>query len=326
MDDTFIAQTPNAIRAPRLDLASLEREKIHHLLVELAEDGAGMPLHVPVLVARGRGDKAVFGIVAALHGNELNGIWVIHRLFRRLDPSKLEGDVVAVVVANVPGFVRRQRGFSDGQDLNRLFPGRAKGTPSQVWAYRLRKRVIVGFDYLLDLHTAGAGRVNSVYARIDSASKPALRMVRALQPHLVVHKPAKDKSLRGWAASRGITAVTLEIGDPQLLQRDLAGDTVRGIRRALRSLGITSGPKKPPQPMPPILTRSSWLYTDRGGLLEILPEVGVRVATGEVVARQRNVFGEMVREYTSPTDGWVLGKSSDPVAQTGTRIVHLGFE
>ena len=31
--------------------------------------------------------------------------------------------VVAVPVANVPGYLAQQRGFSDGTDLNRLMPG-----------------------------------------------------------------------------------------------------------------------------------------------------------------------------------------------------------
>jgi predicted deacylase len=323
MNELFDESEPAHVA--RLDLRSLEGGRIHHLLVEIAEDGAGMPVHAPVLVARGHTAGPTFGLTAALHGNELNGIWVIHRLFRTLDPAKLEGDVVAVVVANMPGFVGRRRAFSDGYDLNRLFPGRASGTPSQVWAHRLQKRLISRFDHLLDLHTAGEGRVNSVYARIDTKSEAALNMAALLQPQLIVHKPARDKSLRGWAATKGITAVTLEIGDPQLLQRDLASGTVRGIRRVLRSLGIMRGKVKT-HPMPPVLKRSSWMYTDRGGILEILPSVGSRIVEGQVVARQRDVFGRLIREYRCPHDAWVIGKSSDPVAQTGTRIVHLGTE
>jgi predicted deacylase len=35
----------------------------------------------------------------------------------------LHGIVVAVPVANVPGYLAQQRGFTDGTDLNRLMPG-----------------------------------------------------------------------------------------------------------------------------------------------------------------------------------------------------------
>lgn len=61
---------------------------------------------------------------AALHGNELNGIPLTHRLvLQEIQCQALHGIVVAVPVANVPGYLAQQRGFSDGTDLNRLMPG-----------------------------------------------------------------------------------------------------------------------------------------------------------------------------------------------------------
>ena len=63
------------------------------------------------------------GMTSSLHGDEVNGVRVIHRLFQtELDPESLHGTVVAVVVANVEGFLAGTRGM-DGQDLNRLMPG-----------------------------------------------------------------------------------------------------------------------------------------------------------------------------------------------------------
>jgi len=65
----------------------------------------------------------VVGMTSSLHGDEVNGVRVIHRLFQtELDPEELHGTVVAVIVANVQGFLAGTRGM-DGQDLNRLMPG-----------------------------------------------------------------------------------------------------------------------------------------------------------------------------------------------------------
>lgn len=65
----------------------------------------------------------VVGMTSSLHGDEVNGVRVIHRLFQtELDPESLHGTVVAVIVANVQGFLGGTRGM-DGQDLNRLMPG-----------------------------------------------------------------------------------------------------------------------------------------------------------------------------------------------------------
>lgn len=188
-------------RSERLNLDELKAGEQHEILFHLADDGLGFPLHVPLIVTRGKRAGPVFGLTAGLHGNELNGIWVIHELMQSLDPGRLRGTVVAAVVANTPGLVRRQRAFSDGHDLNRTFPGNAKSTPSQIWAHRICSRIVSNFDYLLDLHTAGEGRRNCVYARVDLDDERSRAFARVLQPELVVHKPPSDRSLRGWASA-----------------------------------------------------------------------------------------------------------------------------
>ena len=70
------------------------------------------------------------------------------------------------------------RGYSDGVDLNRIFPGKKGGTASQQFAHYFMSRVIRHLDFLLDLHTASFGRINSVSsAAISSLPCRALRLV-----------------------------------------------------------------------------------------------------------------------------------------------------
>ena len=49
-----------------------------------------------------------------------------------------------------------------------------------------------------------------------------------------------------------------------------------------------------------------------------------RVARGEVVAEVRNVFGVVEETYRAPEAGIVIGRATNPVNQTGSRIIHLG--
>lgn len=72
--------------------------------------------------------------------------------------------------------------------------------------------------------------------------------------------------------------------------------------------------------------RSYWIYTNAGGLLEVFPQITDRVKAGQRIAIVRNVFGDIIREYEAPEDGIIIGKSVNPVNQTGGRIVHLGIE
>jgi len=69
---------------------------------------------------------------------------------------------------------------------------------------------------------------------------------------------------------------------------------------------------------------SYWLYVQEGGVLQVLPNLAQHIQKGEVVAIVKDIFGDIVKRYTAPEDGIVIGKSSSPVNISGGRILHLG--
>lgn len=315
-----------ARRVDELDVEELPRGKVSRLLLELVHDGLGRPLELPVLVARGERRGPVFGVTAAVHGNELNGIPIIHRLFDKLDPKHLRGSVVALVAVNLPGLLERSREVAEEIDLNRIMPGRPDGDSAQVYAHRLLERAVHQFDYLVDLHTASAGRENSLYVRADMTDAPTAQMAYLQRPQIIVHSPPADGTLRGATSQRKVPSITLEIGTPQRFQPEYVRSSLVGLRSVMGRAKML--PKRPVSPgAPPILCeRAGWMYTDHGGFLEVLPRVTHRVEEGEVIARLTDVFGDVIREYRAPESGVVVGRSTDPVAPTGARILNLGVE
>lgn len=308
-----------------VDLASLDAGGNHSLAVALAEDGSGRPLRVPVLVMRGQSDGPVVGITAVVHGNELNGIPTIHRLFEILSGKPLTGTVIAVPIVNVPGYLANQREFHDGTDLNRIMPGRPQGTFAEIYAHRFLERVVDRFDYLIDLHTASFGRVNALYIRADMTARVPSTLARLAQPQLIVHNQGADGTLRGAAAARGIPAITIEVGDPQKFQKGLIEHSRIGVQAVLAHLGMIP-PIAPLEQVTVECARSYWLRTDAGGVLYHELEPAQRVRAGDILATQRNAYGDLVRTYQAPEDAIVIGCSMNPVAHTGARIVHLGVE
>jgi len=262
-------------------------------------------------------------MTAALHGDEVNGLPVIHRLFRRLDVTRLKGTMVAVAVVNLPGFVNRTR-FLDGVDPNHQFPGDPAGNLPRAYAHRLMDRIVRHFNYLVDMHTASVGRVNSLYIRADLDSEIAARMARLQRPQIILDNAPSDRTLRGCADELGIPAITVEIGNPQRFQPNFVKRSVSGMRAVLCDVGMLPRRAMTRLPEPIVCHRSKWLYTDHGGLLDVFPKVVDRVVEGEPIARLTNVFGDIVREYRAPHAGVIIGKSVDPVAETGARLVHLG--
>ena len=307
-----------------LEPLNLPKGRRTRLQVALIHDGMGRPLRLPVIVARGERDGPVFGITAALHGNEINGIPVVHRLIESIDLRALKGTIVAVLVVNVPAFLNYERTFDDRTDMNHIMPGKPKGNIAQVYAHRFVDRIVDQFDYLIDLHTASFGNINSLYVRADMTDPITAEMAYLQRPQILLHNPPSDHTLRGAAMEMGIPSITIEIGNPQIFQPKQIKASVGGIRRVLCEIGMLARRPVSQAPSPILCSKSSWLYTDHGGLLEVFPNPTDKIEEGEVIARQTTIFGDLICEYRAPEDGVVIGKSANPVGQTGYRILHFG--
>ncbi len=324
----FIVRETPFVRPPiiqKLDLVAATPGSVARFRVVITENATGNETLVPVMVLRSALPGPVVGVTAAVHGNELNGIPVIHRLMEKVAESGLKkGTLVAVPIVNVPGYLRYQREFEDGVDLNRIMPGKADGTESDLYAHRLLERIFSRFDYLLDLHTASFGRENSLYVRADMRNPVTARMARLVCPQIIVHSPGGDGTVRATVTDMGIHSITIEVGDPARLQRGLVRSARLGVQEVLEDLGMIDDLSDPELGEIVECKRSYWIYTDRGGVLTVLPSLVDKVKKGDVIARLNNVWGDLVCEYEAPEDGVIVGKATNPAARAGSRIIHLG--
>lgn len=315
---------PTGEHVHHIDFGATPKGSVGRYWLHIVNDKIGEAVRLPVVVARGVHDGPVLGLTAAVHGNELNGIPVIQSFFAELDVSRLRGVVMGVLVINVPGLLREQREFNDGQDLNRIAPGRPDGNTSQVFVHRVVDRVLSKLEFHVDLHTASFGRVNSHYVRADMRKETVARMARLQNAQIIVDNAATDTTLRGAANGLGISSITVELRDPNVFQDAVVEDTLTGIRNVVHDLGMTEGPLLCPMKRTVLCDDSYWMYTDEGGILRVFPKVAQRVEKGELLAEVSSIFGDVTRRYVSPEPAIVIGKSVNPLNQTGSRIVHLG--
>ena len=307
------------------DLHHVPKGTKQNFWLALISDGFNNPMSIPVMVAKGESDGPILGLTAAVHGNELNGIPVIQRLFSEIDPKELKGTIIGVPVVNVPSFMRKQRRFNDGVDLNHIMPGQDKGNVSNIYAHRFFTRMVKHFDYLMDLHTASFGRINSYYVRADMEQKETRELALLQNADIIVHNPPSDGTLRGAADELGIPAITLEVGNPNTFQKRLIRSGVDGIHNVLCKLNMINDEIEIIDKPTVICERSFWIYTDEGGLLTVESNLLDRLSQGQKIATLRNIFGIKVKDYYAPENGIVIGKSTNPVNQSGGRILHLGI-
>ena len=307
-----------------LKVSKLKRGEVHRLYILMSDNAMGVPWRVPIVVIRGENKGPVVGITAAVHGDELNGIKTIFRLIESVSPKKLSGTLILVPVSNVPGYLKNQRFYSDNVDLNRIFPGAPSGASSRIYAHHFVSRIVSQFDYLLDIHTASHGRVNSLYVRADLASEDTRTLAYLQNPQIIVKKYDEEGTLRAWASSQNIPAITIEVGNPNAFQNTLIDETLEGILNTLRHLKMVKGKVKNLMIDSTICDHSYWIYSKKGGIVDVFPNLADEVKAGEVIATVCDLFGQVREEVIADRSGVVIGKNISPNAAAGTRILHLG--
>lgn len=314
-----------------LDIESMPKGQLQKCWLIMGSDGLGLPMQIPILIAKGQNSGPVVGITAAIHGDELNGIRVVQTLFQDFDLESLQGTIVGIPLLNLPGALRRQRYYSDNKDLNRLMPGKSDGYESEFYAYQIVEKILKNLNYLFDLHTASFGRVNSHYVRANLNMPHVAEMAHFQNADIVLKEMnTTTGTLRGAAQVLGIPAITVELGNPNSFQASMISAGYAGISHWLRHMGILP-PQKPlageiqPGEKTIYCKKSYWVYSNAGGILKVFPKLVDKISSGQEIAVMYDVFGDQTQSYFAPEAGIVIGKSVMPIGESGSRILHLGI-
>src|SRR5262249_17424097 len=146
--------------------------------LKISEFYTASPVNVPVTVIRGPEDGPIVFLVAAIHGDELNGVEIVRRSLLGIAHDRIKGALVCVPVVNRFGFLNRPGYVPDRRDLNRSFPGSATGTAASRVAAAVFREIVVPATAGLDFHTAAFGRVNLPHLRADMRDPTARRLAR----------------------------------------------------------------------------------------------------------------------------------------------------
>ncbi len=127
----------------------------------------GADVDLPIRVVHGREDGPTIWINAAIHGDEAVGVEVIRQVLAELDLKTLRGTVIAIPIVNVLGFMNASRYLPDRRDLNRSFPGSARGSLAGRIAHLMMTEVVDKCTVGIDLHTGSDRRTNLPQIRTD---------------------------------------------------------------------------------------------------------------------------------------------------------------
>jgi uncharacterized protein len=295
----------------------------HQVDLKVSETVTHQPARIPVTIVRGLEPGPVLYIVSALHGNEINGVAIVRKLLETLDGNLLRGTLVAVPVANRFGFDANDRYLPDRRDLNRHFPGEPRGNMAHRIAHQLFQKVVLASDCGIDLHTAADGNTNLCHIRGDADVAPVKELMRATGLPILVHGDGPRGSLRRAATEAKVPTVIFEAGEPGRFQRHVVDIGHHAVLRMLAHLGMTDASFRKPS-FQALIRKADWVRVDHGGILDLRVEPGDLVTKGDRIGAIYDPYGRHVDHLEADRSGVVLGIATDPLANPGNAVVHIG--
>jgi predicted deacylase len=316
---------------PPLELEILGRSvavgETLRMSIDLADTfgGESRMLDTLLVVTRGVRPGPTLCLTAGIHGDELNGIEVAHRIYAGTPGSALAGTLIALPVVNLQGIRSGSRYLPDRRDLNRAFPGNPKGSLASRIAHSLYQGVIRRCDALIDLHTGSASRTNLPQIRTDLDSPPALAMARSFGVGVVLSGRGPSGSLRREILDAGLPAVIYEAGEPLRFEEREIAQGVEGVKNVMAHLGMIT---RTVEPGPSEVYRTtSWVRAgDAIGIFLTPRKPGDYVKEGEVLGTVTNPVTEQSATIVAPRDGRIIGMAVPQFVLPGYGLFHLGYD
>ncbi len=284
---------------------------------------SGKTVKPPVIVVRGQRPGPVLCLVAAIHGDELNGIEIVRRVIRNIEPMSVNGTLIGVPIVNLYGFTANSRYLPDRRDLNRYFPGNPSGSAASRIAYRFFTQIINHCNYVVDFHTGSFKRINLPQLRADMNNPHIREFVSHFGSTAVLHKAGHGKSLRVAATQAGIPTVAFELGQPGSLQEEYVDSGIETINTLIGNLGILKKLRLWFEPQP-VYYSSRWVRVNSGGILMSRIDIGSNVKINQLLGYIINPLTTDQMKIVSPVKGRVLGMALNQFMLPGYAAYHIG--
>ncbi|MGD9538705.1 MAG: succinylglutamate desuccinylase/aspartoacylase family protein [Alphaproteobacteria bacterium] len=282
------------------------------------------PMTMPVQVIHGIEEGPRLFISAALHGDEINGVEIVQRVMADPALAALHGTLIAVPVVNVFGFVAQQRYLPDRRDLNRSFPGSARGSLAARLAHLFLSEIVGNATHGIDLHTGAIHRTNYPQVRANLDQPETEKLARAFGAPVIINSGFREGSLRESAAKWRVPVLVYEVGEA--LRHDEPGIAigVRGVYNVMEALGMLPARREAePAPEPLIARSSTWVRAPRSGVLREPVTIGSVVEKGATLGYIADPFGEERVEVKARGEGLVIGLTYLPLVYEGDALFHL---
>jgi hypothetical protein len=316
-----------------LDTANLEPGKKHLLYFQGVQMSTGQHWYVSVIVAKGAKPGKRITLTSGVHGDEMSSVHTVQAVMGQLNPAEMSGTVMAVLDIARPAMESMQRRWpSSGRgfeltDMNREWPGNENGlgAVSRQAGLVFNRLLKPNTDLAIDFHTGTTGLDVSAF-HIGDMRIPEVKTMMMLYPVPAIwDNPVYPGVLHNAYIDAGIPAFTPEVGVARRLDLAMIPLFVEGTMNVFKYYGMVPGAIGRTAVDANVYIGKSAVpvLTTHGGFIELLVKLNAKVTPGQKVAIQRNAFGEVVAEYTSPVNGLVGGLRSDATSEPGNVLLFI---
>lgn len=278
----------------------------------------------------------VIWLTACIHGDEVSGMVIIQEIFKNLHRTLLKGAVHAFPLMNPIGFETSSRFITlSEEDLNRSFPGKKDGSLSERMAEQIFSEIMLKKpDLVLDLHNDWIRSIPFVlFDYFEKVKYPeAYEKAKDLSKKTGLLTIFDIEEVRGSLSyeliQKGVPALTLELGEPYVINEKSVELGTKSIMNILTHLEMIRSAEVFSYPMPETLKdkvlKYRYQYSSTSGIIRFLAKPGELVKKGQPVARIYNAFGRLQETITALNDGIVLGHADYSVAFPGASIISFG--
>jgi len=280
-------------------------------------------LEMPVHVIRGKRPGPRLLVCAAIHGDEINGVEIIRRLLGRKSWAGLKGDLIAIPIVNMYGFIHQTRYLPDRRDLNRCFPGSEKGSMAGRLAHIFLNEVVSKCTHGIDLHTAAIHRDNLPQVRACLEDPETTRMANAFPVPVLLDASLRPGTIREAAGQMNIPWLVYEAGEALRFDEVSIRAGKRGILQVMRELGMIK--KHPSKKVyePQVASKSYWVRACKSGIFRSFSPMGAHVTKGDLLGVIDDPYGGNEEQMFAPTSGIIIGKTQLPLVYEGDAITHI---
>lgn len=267
-------------------------------------------------------------ITAGVHGCEYVGVQTARKLWKSLNPKQMKGQVIILPLVNQYGFYEGAKQIvpGDGENLNRVFPGKVDGTLTQKIAYAIEKEIYPHADFLIDLH---GGDCNEAMEPLVFFPVAATSLVNEISKEAANYLPVTYRvrstaknGLYSYATQKGIPALLLEIGGEGRWQESEVEHCKACIYALMSYLNILQDKvfKKEQKE----IIQAVYDEAEVNGFWYPMIKPGQAVLKGDLLGEICDLEGNILKQYKAQLDGEVLYHTTALGIKKGDPLIAYG--